>query len=101
MGRSSPSSSSRADLGAFFLVNLGLPDVLGQRRGVRGRRHLVRVIGVDTGRDSLLLGEAGQLIIVEAVDLAAVLPAVPAEPLGELIDELGWRVRILLRHRTS
>src|SRR5262249_53255178 len=60
-----------------------------------------RVLAVTRRRDALLLGEAGQLVFVEAVYLAAVLPAVPVEPLGELLGELAWLVWILLRHSAS
>src|SRR5215468_3887207 len=88
------------ELGPRLLVLLALADV-GLRWRVRGRRHLVRVVVVNARRDALLLGEAGQLVFVEAVYLAAVLPAVPVEPFGELLDELAWLVWILLRHRAS
>src|ERR1700722_7731135 len=90
-----------ADLGPFLLVHLGLPDVIGQRRGVGGGRHLVRVVGVDARLDAPLLGAPVQLVGVQAVDLAAVLPPVPVEPLGELISELAWLVYVLIRHCAS
>src|SRR5579859_1021546 len=90
-----------ADLGPLLLVHLGLADVIGQRRRVRGGRYLVRVVGVDARLHAFLLGEPVQLVLVEAVDLAAVLPPVAVEPLGELIGELARLVYVLLRHRAS
>ena len=81
------------DLGSFFLVDIGLGDVVGERRGIGGGRHLVRVIRVEAGRDALLLGEPGELVVVQAVYLPAVYPAVPVKLLGELL--------ILLRQRAS
>src|SRR5580704_5091417 len=90
-----------ADLGLFLPVLVGLLDVLGQRRRVRGGRHLVRVVGFDARLDALLLGEPVELVGVQAVDLAAVLPPVPVEPLRELIGELTWLVYVLVRHRAS
>jgi hypothetical protein len=41
------------------------------------------------------------VILVQPVDLAAVLRAVPAEPLGELLSEFGGLVWVLLGHRVS
>jgi hypothetical protein len=90
-----------ADFGPFLLVYLGLADVIGQRRRVRGGRYLVRVVVVDTGRDAFLLGEPGQLVLVEAVDLAAMFAAVVVEPFGELIGKFTWLVYVLVRHRAS
>src|SRR5580704_3974797 len=77
-----------ADLGLFLPVLVGLPDVLGQRRRVRGGRHLIRVVGVDARLDPLLLGEPVELVGVQAVDLAAVLTPIPVEPLRALIGEI-------------
>ena len=54
------------------------------RRRVGGRRHLVRVVGVKPGGDALLLGEAGELLVVEALRRAPVLAAVPVELLWEV-----------------
>jgi hypothetical protein len=85
-----------AGLRPLLLVHLGLPDVIGQWRRVRGGRNLVRIVGIEPGRDALLLGEAGKFVIVEAVDLAAVLPAVAVESFGELIGVLGRLVWVLL-----
>ena len=51
----------------LFLPFLGLGDVLRLRRRVRGRRHFVGVVGVPTGGDPLFLGEAGELVLVEAL----------------------------------
>jgi hypothetical protein len=82
------------DLGPLLLVHLGLGDVLGLRRGVGGRRHLIGVVGVQARRDPLFLGQAGEPVVVDALGRAAVLATVPVEPLGKL-------ARILLRHRAS
>jgi hypothetical protein len=95
------------ELGPRLLVLLALGDV-GLRRRVGGRRHLVRVIVVHAGRDALLFGQAGQLVLVETVYLAAVLLPVPMKPLVELPGEVSGLLgillrlaRILLRHRAS
>ena len=101
MGYISPLSSSRRISACSSWYTLGLPDVFGQRRRVRGGRHLIRVVGVDARLDALFLGEPVQLVGIQAVDLAAVLPPVPVEPLGELIGELTWLVYVLVRHRAS
>src|SRR5438477_9267155 len=76
------------ELGPLFLPVLVLRDVLGLWRGVRGRRHLVRVEGVEPGGDPLFLGEPGELLVLFVVDVlrrAPVLAAVPVEPLGEVV----------------
>ena len=46
---------------------LGLGDVLGLRRRVRGRRHLVGVVGVQARGDPLFLGQAGELVVVQVL----------------------------------
>jgi len=74
-----------AELGPLFLPVLVLGDVLRLRRGVGGRRHLVRVVGIEPGGDPLFLGELGELVVIEALRRAPVLAAVPVEPLGEVI----------------
>ena len=67
---------------------------LNLRRRVRGRRHLVGVIGIQAGGDALFLGQPGELVIVGVLGRAPVLPAIPVESLGKLI-------RILPRHSAS
>ena len=57
----------------------------GLRRSVRGRRHLVGVVGVEPGGDPLFPGEAGELVVVEALRGASVLAAVPVELLSEVV----------------
>src|SRR6202041_2187098 len=64
-----------ADLGARFLELVGLADVELLRRVGRGR-PLVRVEGVDACLDALLLGQPGQLVVVDTVRAAAVLTAI-------------------------
>ena len=57
-------------------------------RRVGGRRHLVRVVGVEPGGDPLFLGEPGQLVVLVVVEVlrrAPVLAAVPVESLGEIV----------------
>jgi len=81
-----------ADLRLGLLVDLRLADVL-LGRLVGGRRHLVRVVGVDARLDPLLLGEPGQLVIVQALRRAAVLAPVAVELLR--------RLRVLLAHEAS
>src|SRR5215831_21332138 len=79
-----------ADLGPGLLVLLTLGDV--ELRRLVGRRgHLVRVEIVEPGLDPLLLGQAGQLVVVEALQLAGMLAAVAVE----LLRRLVW---ILLCH---
>jgi hypothetical protein len=78
-----------ADLGSCFLVLVGLSDIP-LRRSVGRRRHLVRVVGLDPGRDPLLLGEAREPVVIDVLRKAAVLMTVAAELLGWLV--LGWLV---------
>src|SRR5579859_3939399 len=61
------------DLGPRLLVHVALGQIR-ERRRVGGRRHLVRVVIVDPGCDPFLLGQAGQLVVVEMPGTAAVLP---------------------------
>jgi hypothetical protein len=79
-----------ADLGPRLLVRLGLCNIRPRRR-VGRRRHLVRVVIVDPGRNPLLLGQAGKPVVIDVLRDAAMLMAVPAEL-------LGWLVRALLCH---
>ena len=52
---------------------------------VRGRRHLVGVVGIEPGGDPLFLGEAGELVVVKALRRTCVLVTVPVESLSEVI----------------
>jgi hypothetical protein len=81
------------DLSARLAVLVGLGDVL-LRRGVRSGRDLIRIISVEARLDAFFLGEPGQLVIVEMLRRAAVLPAVAVESLVRRIWEL-------LGHRAS
>src|SRR5215475_13220848 len=73
-----------ADLGAGLLVFIALRDVR-RRRLVGRRRNLVGVVVVEPGLDPLLLGQAGQLVVVEALQLAGMLTAVAVELLRRLV----------------
>src|SRR5262245_27194546 len=82
-----------ADLGPRLLVHVGLRDI--ERRWLVGRGgHLVRVVVVDPGIDPLLLGQPGELVVVEALQLAGMLTAVA-------VELLRWPVWILLCHHAS
>jgi len=73
-----------ADLGAGLLVLVALGDV--RRRWLVGRRgHLVRVVVVEPGLDPLLLGQAGQLVVIEPLQLAGMVTAVAVELLRRLV----------------
>ena len=73
-----------ADLGSCLLVFLGLCDILLRRR-VGSGGHLVRVVVVDPGLHPLLLGQAGELVVIEVLWAAAVLTAIAVELLGWLV----------------
>src|SRR5207244_3158379 len=66
------------ELGLLFLPVLVQRDVLGLRRRVGGRRHLVRVVGVEPGRDPLLLGEPGELLVLVVIDVLRRAPVLTA-----------------------
>src|SRR5215475_15123662 len=73
-----------ADLGPGLLIFLTLGDV--ELRRLVGRRgHLIGVVVVEPGLDPLLLGQAGQLVVVEALQLAGMLAAVAVELLRRLV----------------
>src|SRR5690349_17126005 len=82
-----------ADLGPCLLEHVRPGDVRLRRR-VGRRWHLVRVVVVEPGLDPLLLGQPGELVIVEAPGNAAVLTPVAVKLLGRLL-------RVLLTHDTS
>src|SRR5690242_1734921 len=82
-----------ADLGPRLLEHVR-PGNVRLRRRIGRRGHLVRVVVVEPGLHPLLLGQPGELVIVEAPGNAAVLTAVA-------VKLLGLRLRVLLTHDTS
>src|SRR6266536_1821831 len=82
-----------ADLCPRLLVLVGLSDIL-LRRHVSRRGHLVRVVVVDPGRYPLLLGKAGEPVVIDVLRTAAVLMTVAPEL-------LVWLACVLLRHYAS
>src|SRR5437764_1444366 len=76
-----------ADLGPGLVELVRLGEVRG-RRGVGSRRHLARIVVVDSGFHPFLLGQPGQPVVIEAVRGAAVLAAVPPELLIGLVGRL-------------
>src|SRR5512132_109755 len=72
------------DLGSLLEVLVGLGDVL-RRWRVSRRRYVVGVVVVEPSSDTLLLGEVGELVVVEMLGSAAVLAAVSPELCRRLV----------------
>jgi hypothetical protein len=73
------------DFGPLLLVLLGVADVRVERRGVGGRRDVLRVIIVQARVHAFLFSLVRELVVVETLRCPAVLAAIPVELLGRLV----------------
>jgi hypothetical protein len=67
------------DLGPFLLVLLGVTDVGVERRGIGGRRDVVRGIVIKARVHALLFCLMSEPVVVKVLRRAAVLAAIPVE----------------------